>query len=154
MSRYKRIIFVGKSGTVREPMAMGILKTFSLKEPVEVFARGLVVQFPEPMNQKTEAILVSKNIRIPGFSSSQIKKEDLTGDTLILTMEARDRKRLLENFPNADPENVYVLADFVGEELETVDPYGMALANYGLCYENLLRSIRKLVQILEEDEEK
>ena len=48
----KRIIFVGQSGSCREPMAAGILKEFTLKYPVEVLARGLVVLFPEPMNQK------------------------------------------------------------------------------------------------------
>lgn len=148
MKQYRRIIFVGKSGTVREPMAAGILKTFHLNTAVEISAKGLVAQFPEPMNQKAEAVLASKNIRMPGFTSSQLEEDDLEEDTLVLTMEKKDRNRLLEKFPDADPDNVYVLATFVGEELETVDPYGMALANYGLCYENLLRSIRKLVQIL------
>ena len=46
----KRIIFVGQSGSSREPMAAGILKEFTLKHPVEVLARGLVVLFPEQMN--------------------------------------------------------------------------------------------------------
>ena len=51
MSGVDKIIFVAKSGTSREPMAAGIMREFVMKHPVEILARGLVVQFPEPMNQ-------------------------------------------------------------------------------------------------------
>ena len=53
---YNKIIFVAQTGTCREAMAAGILSDFSLKHPVEILSRGLVVQFQEPMNQFTTAI--------------------------------------------------------------------------------------------------
>ena len=121
----KRIIFVGQSGSSREPMAAGILKEFTLKHPVEVLARGLVVLFPE---------------------------EDITEETLILTMESVHRDRILEQYANANPEHVFVLTEFVGDELEILNPYGGALPNYGLCYESMRASIKKLVRILNENE--
>ena len=64
MSKYNRIVFVGQSGTSREPMAKGILEDFSLNHPVEIYARGLVVLFSEPMNQKAEAVLISNGINL------------------------------------------------------------------------------------------
>jgi maltose alpha-D-glucosyltransferase/alpha-amylase len=51
-------------------------------------------------------------------------------------------------FENTHIENVYVLTDFVGEELEIFNPYGGSLQSYGLCYESLRKSIKKLVKIL------
>lgn len=148
----KRIIFVGQSGCCREPMAAGILKEFTLKYPVEILARGLVVLFPEPMNQKAEAVLISNGIETEGFVSQQLQEEDITEETLILTMETVHRERVLEQFPNVNPEHVFVLTEFVGDELEILDPYGGALPNYGLCYESMRASIKKLVKILNENE--
>ena len=54
---YNKIIFVAQTGTCREAMAAGIFGDFALKHPLEIQTRGLVVQFPEPMNQKAEAVL-------------------------------------------------------------------------------------------------
>ena len=147
-----RIIFVAKSGTSREPMAAGIMNEFVLKKPVEILARGLVVQFPEPMNQKAEAVLISNGLNTEGFTSKQLDIEEVTENTIILTMESSDRDKVLELYPEINPEHVYVLSEFVGDELEILDPYGGALQNYGLCYESLRMTIKKLVKILNEGE--
>lgn len=148
MEKLERIIFVARSGTCREPMAMGILQDISLKYDVEVLARGLVVSFPEPMNGKAEAVLASNGITLEDFTSAQLTNEDITDSTLVLTMERKQRNKILNNFENAHIENVYALTDFVGEELEILDPYGGSLQSYGLCYESLRKSIKKLVKIL------
>lgn len=152
MKTYNRIIFVGKSGTSREPMAKGILEDFSLKHPVEVLAKGLVVQFSEPINQKAEAILISNGIHMEGFVSVQLTEEDLTDETLILTMERSQKEKLLELYGEDREEDIQVLTELVGDELEILDPYGGALPSYGLCYETLRKSIKKLVKLLNENE--
>lgn len=43
--KYDKIIFVAQTGTCREQMAKGIMNDFVLKVPMEIEARGLVVQF-------------------------------------------------------------------------------------------------------------
>lgn len=148
MEKLERIIFVARSGSCREPMAMGILQDLSLKQEVEILAKGLVVSFPEPMNGKAEAVLISNGINLENFTSSQLSNEDITENTLVLTMERSHREKVLARYSNAHVENVYVLTDFVGDELEILDPYGGALQSYGLCYETLRKSIKKLVKIL------
>lgn len=145
----KRIIFVAKSGTIREPMAAGILQEFVLNQEIEVLARGLVVSFPEPMNQKAEAVLISNGIAMENFTSVPLTEEDITEDTLILTMETEHRQKVLSRFQNATEEKVFVLTEFVGDELEILNPYGGSLQAYGLCYETLRKSIKKLVKLLE-----
>jgi protein-tyrosine phosphatase len=152
MKTYNRIIFVGKSGTIREPMAKGILEDFTLNHPVEVQAKGLVVLFPEPINQKAEAILISNGIHMEGFTSVQFTEEDLTEDTLTLTMERAQKERLLDLYGTDWEEDIQVLTELVGDELEILDPYGGALPSYGLCYETLRKSIKKLVKLLNEGE--
>ncbi len=149
---YNRIVFVAESGDCREPMAAAILRSIRLKQRPEILPRGLVVLFPEPMNQKAEAVLISNGLPVEGYMSSPLTAEDIEGNTLVLTMEGRQRQKVLEMFGEADPEHVHVLTEFVGDELEIVNPYGGTLQMYGLCYETLLSSIKKLANILNEGE--
>lgn len=148
MEKLERIIFVARSGSCREPMAMGILKDLTLKYDVEILARGLVVSFPEPMNGKAEAVLISNGINLENFTSKELRNDEITENTLVFTMEKNQREKVLSHYPNAKAEKVHVLTDFVGDELEILDPYGGSLQSYGLCYETLRKSMKKLVKIL------
>ena len=141
------------SGTCRAPMAAGILQECNLKHPVEILARGLVVLFPEPLNQKAEAVMISNGINMDGFMSTQLTEEDFSEDALVLVMEHSQREKILEKYGHADPENVYVLTELVGDELEIIDPYGGTLQAYGLCYETMRKTILKLVNLLNESED-
>jgi len=152
MSELDKIIFVGRYGNSREPMAVGIMNDLAFHKDTEVLARGMVVQFPEPMNQKAEAVLISNGIEIPGFSSKQLMESEITENTLIFTMEEKQRLTLLEMFPNVIAEHIQTLPHFVGEELDIVDPYGGTIQTYGLCFENLKKSIKKLVEIIYSEE--
>lgn len=152
MKQYDRVLFVAESGTCRAPMAVGILKEQTLKHPVEVEARGLVVLFPEPLNQKAEAVMISNGITMEDYMSKQLTEEDFTENTLVLVMEQNQREKVLEKYENANPENVHVLTELVGDELEILDPYGGTLQSYGLCYETMRKTIKKLAALLNETE--
>lgn len=45
------------------------------------------------------------------------------------------------------------LRNWVGDELEIIDPYGGTLQAYGLCYETMRKTILKLVNLLNESED-
>ena len=152
MKNYNKVIFVAESGTCRAPMAAGILEEYSLKHPVEILARGLVVLFPEPLNQKAEAVMISNGINMEGFMSTQLTEDDFSDDALVLVMEKGQLEKFLETYHNANPENVHVLTELVGDELEILNPYGGTLQAYGLCYETLRKTILKLVKLLNEGE--
>lgn len=152
MKEYNRIVFVCGSDTCRGPMAAGILSECHLKRPVEILSRGLVVLFPEPLNQKAEAVMISNGINMEGFMSAQLTEADLTEDTLVLLMERVQMEKFLEKFENVNPGDVHVLTELVGDELEILDPYGGTLQAYGLCYETMRKTILKLVNLLNEGE--
>ena len=48
-------------------------------------------------------------------------------------------------------QNVEVLTDLTGDELEILDPYGAELVTYGICYETLSNTIHKLAELLNEE---
>lgn len=152
MKLYRKIIFVGESGTNRSAMAEAIFRECRLEQPVEIERRGMVALFPEPMNQKAEAVLISNGINVENHMSSQLREEDFSEDTLMIVMEEVQKEKILTDYENADPENVQVLTDLVGDELEILDPYGGTLQAYGLCYETLNKSLKKLADKMNEGE--
>ncbi|SES02327.1 phosphotyrosine protein phosphatase [Lachnobacterium bovis] len=150
MKKYEKVIFVEKTGTCRAPMAEGILRDILVTDPIEVCSKGLVVLFPEPINQKAEAVLISNGINFEeNYVSSQLQEEDITENTIIFVMEETYRNKIIEQFDNANEENTFVLSEYVGDELEIINPYGAPLQTYGLCYEYLRNTMKKLVKILE-----
>lgn len=150
MKRYRKIIFVCDSGTARAPMAEAIMKEYIIKYPVEIESRGLVVLFPEPLNQKTEAVLISNGINVENHMSKQLTTEDLQPENLIIAMEAAQKQKILEEYEDSLETDVEVLTDLTGDELEILNPYGGTLQSYGLCYETLNKTIRKLVNLINE----
>ncbi len=115
---------------------------------MEVLYRGLVVPFPLPLNQKTEAVMISQGIDCSAFSAKQLDPEDLTDGCCIFVMEEKQKSIVLERIPLANEENTFVLSGYVGDELDIMDPYGGSLQTYGICYEVIRASIEKLINKL------
>ncbi len=139
---YNKIIFVCNGGTCRSPMTKALFDSMEVKGFLDVQARGFVSLFPEPLNQKTEAILAANGLKLDGYQSQELTEEDIQEKTLILTMEESIRKKVCEKFPKA--KEVYTIADFVGLKEDIRNPYGDALADYGQCFADLKLILEKL----------
>ena len=150
---WDKVIFVCKSGTCRAPMAAALLRECSLKREIGIEARGLVVLFPEPLNQKVSAVMISNGINMEGYMSEQFVAGDVDANTLVLVMEAKDIPQVLAIIGEDKLPQVHVLTTLVGEELEIMDPYGAPLPSYGLCFESLSKTIKKLAAWLNEQGE-
>lgn len=150
MRKYRKIIFVCASGTARAPMAEAIMKDYTIKYPLEIESKGLVVLFPEPVNQKAEAVLISNGINLENQMSSQLEQEDLEPDNLIITMEEAQKQKIIETYELPEGVDIEVLTELTGDELEIINPYGGTLQSYGLCYETLNKTIKKLVSMVNE----
>lgn len=146
--KYNRVIFAGGSGTIREPMAVGIMK--KLMPGLECEARGLVVLFPEPINQKVEAVLASHDIGLNTFESKPLVEEDFVAGTLVVAMDKKDYNKILDQFEASAQENVALLSEYVEDELDILNPYGQSIQVYGLCYETLLNTLTKLREKIQE----
>lgn len=151
MNKINRVVFVAGSGTTRAPMAMAIFMATPRKRQIEAEARGLVVNFPEPLNQKSEAVLISNGIELKDYSTKKLMETDFREGTLVIAMEEAQRAKIIAEYSAATEENTRLLNELVGDELEVVDPYGGPVQTYGLCYEVLKVSIEKLMRKLEQD---
>lgn len=150
--KVNRIIFLDKRGNTRSAMARALYEKMFPDSGIEVMARGLVVSFSEPLNQKTEAVMAGNGLETDDFRSEELSDKDITDETLILTMNAKQRSDVISEFEVANDDNTFVLSEFAGEELEIMDPYGGNLQVYGICLEALGQTIEKLPDRIKEFE--
>lgn len=150
MKKYDRLIFVSNSDSCRGPMAEAILKSKFLLSELEVESRGLVVLFPEPVNQKAEAILASHGLTMKDHTAKMLEQEDFDERTLILVMEDALKQRIFQEHENV--QNTWQLSEYIKEETDVTEPVGGSLADYGACYELLDCMISSLVVVLNEEE--
>lgn len=150
MKQYDRIIFVDSDDTARAPMAKAIMKSKFLMGPLDICSRGLVVLFPEPINQKAEAVLISNGYDTKTHAAAQLVQEDIHKRVLILTMENTQKARIRESYEHAV--HVHTITEFLGKSGEVAPLYGEPLASYGKCYENLENLVSEIVVQLNEEE--
>lgn len=150
MKRYDKLIFVSNGDTCRGPMAAAIMRSKFLLAGLKVESRGLVVLFPEPVNQKAEAILVSHGLSMKDYMARQLVQEDISERTLLLVMEDAQKQKIFQEHENV--RNLYLLSEYVKKEKEIKAPVGGSLADYGACFELLERLINSLVVVLNEEE--
>jgi protein-tyrosine-phosphatase len=127
-------------------MAEAILQRQFLLEDILIASKGLVVLFPEPINPKVEAVLVSNGLSMKDHVSEPLLEEDFDERTLVLTMDSAQKSRLLRSFEN--PRNVFTLAEYIRADIEVKDPYGGPLSDYGKCFEDLKEQVDRLAGIL------
>jgi protein-tyrosine phosphatase len=149
MGNYQKLIFVCTGNTCRSPMAEAIYKNLEKVSDMKVISRGLVVLFSEPLNPKAEIVLKKHDLELPDHVSKGLKEIDMVENTIILTMTANQKKKVLELFPNA--EEVYTIKEFTGEIGDVVDPYGGTLMDYEECYIELGRLVKKTLYKLNEE---
>jgi protein-tyrosine phosphatase len=134
-------------------MAAALLRDCSLKREITIEARGLVVLFPEPLNQKVQAVMISNGINMEGYMARQLTAEDMDDNTLLMVMEQADIPKAAAIVGETRLAQIHVLTALVGEELEIMNPYGAPLPSYGLCFESLSKTIKKFAGWLNEQEE-
>lgn len=150
MKRYDKLIFISNSDTCRGPMAEAIIKSKFLLEELEIDSKGLVVLFPEPVNQKAEAVLVSHGLSMKGHESSPLLETDISPRTLILSMDKTILQKIFDMYEHVV--NVHTLSEYIGTDGDVPNPLGGTLADYGACFEFLEDLITKLVVVLNEEE--
>lgn len=145
---YDRIIFVCEGNHSKGPMAETIYKSLTENESIPAISRGLVVLFSEPVNEKAVSVLENHGLTCAVEFSKELTKEDITENTLILTMTDKQKKQAIDKYEIEN--NIFSIKEFNGEEGEVKDPYGGTLVDYEECYNELLRLIKKTIYKLDE----
>lgn len=148
--KYSKIIFLCTGNTYLSPLSEAMYRQFSEGDDMpEGVSRGLVVLFSEPISPKVNVAL-SQHDMLPSSheNSLQLLQEDITEDSLLLTMTFSEKVTLLEKY---QPANVYTIGEFVGEDTDIADPYGGEEEMYEKCFCDIERRVRKVIEILKKD---
>lgn len=144
--KYRRIVFVSDTDTCRGPMAAELLRQRDLHQEYVIDSRGMIVLFPEPINQKAEAVMKSAQMTMAEHTSSAFSEAEIDGEILLLTMNESQKNKIASEY--GDAIDVYTLTEYVGVDGEILNPYGKALCSYGECMEKLSELIDKLTEKL------
>ena len=149
LQKYRRVMFVSNSDNCRGPMAAELLRNQSLDQEYEVCSRGMVVLFPEPANQKAEAIMRSQQMTLEKHMATQLVEEDLDDDTLVLTFDEKRKWKIIAEYENV--KNVYTLNEYIEDEREVKSSHGQPLTVYGENFELMRELIKKLAEKLNQE---
>ncbi len=144
---YKKVIFVSKENIAIGPMAEWMFKSILMDKDKEIISRGLVVLFPEPRSMKVTDILMNHAIPCEEQISTEFTPDEVTEDTLVITMNFAEKVKVLEDF--GIEKNVYTIKEFVEEEGEIEEPMGGDDSVYEASYveiKDLLYKIKKKLQ--------
>jgi len=149
MKEYDQVLFVCTANTFLSPIAEEIYRHNASDGMPKGISRGLVVLFEEPINPKCNLLLTKNDFDISGHKQSrQLKKEDLTEESLILTMTLSEKVKLIEEFEHEN--NVYTIGEFVGEDTDLIVPGSGEEEKYKECFEELVLRVNKVIEKLQE----
>lgn len=149
LQKYRRILFISKSDNCRGPMAAELLRHENLVQEYKIGSRGMVVLFPEPANQKAEAIMRSQQMTLVNHEGTQLDETDLDEDTLILTFEESQKWKIISDYENV--KHVYTLGEYIDDDRVVGSSHGQPLNVYGENFELLKKLIHKLAERLNEE---
>lgn len=149
LQKYRRILFVSNSDCCRGPMAAELLRHTELLQEYRIGSRGMVVLFPEPANQKAEAIMRSKQMTLASHEATPLTEEDLDEDTLVLTFEEAQKWKIVSNFENV--KHVHTLSEYIDDDRVVESAMGQPLQVYGSNFELLQELTTKLAEKLNEE---
>ena len=149
LQKYRRVLFVSSGDTCRGPMAAELLRQQNLQQEYQVDSRGMVVLFPEPANQKAEAIMRSQQMTLAKHVSTQFTEADLDDDTLVLTFEEAQKWKIVSDYEKV--KNVYTLGEYIDDDRSVFSAHGQPLVVYGENFELLRDLINKLARKLNEE---
>lgn len=146
LQNYRKVLFVSGDDGCRGPMAAELLRNQTLAQEYEIGSRGMVVLFPEPANQKAEAIMRSHQMTLEAHEAKAFSQEDLSEETLVLTMEESQKIKIISEYEQV--QYVYTLSEYVDDERPVESTHGQALVGYGECFELLRELVEKLANKL------
>lgn len=148
MKRYDNVIFICTTNTFCSPIAEAVYRHMAPAWIPKAVSRGMVVLFSEPISPKVNVILSGHDMGTSNHKNSiQLSKDDITKDTLMLTMAFSEKVKLMEDF--GIDKNVYTIGEFIGEDTDMVNPYGADDEQYESFFAEIQKRVERVILRIE-----
>lgn len=114
-------------------------------EDVTVCSRGLVVLFEEPVHTKAADIVREHGYRIYSFTSAQLVQEEITEDTVIITMTEEQKQKVIEDYEGY--KEVATIYEYAGEIGDITDLAGQDQEEYECCFLQIQQLVDKIWKV-------
>lgn len=144
----KTVVFISDEDTSRGPMACAILKSCHEMKGMNVLSRGLNVLFREPINAKVSEVLKSKGLDLGDYKSTELSEEDISIDTLYITMNLKEKIHILKKYPGVV--YIFTISEYIGEkDDEVMTPFGENIEEYYKFFDIMEKKVLQMVSVRE-----
>jgi len=145
----KTVLLVCTGNMCRSPMAEVLLKEIlsqKYRDDLVVDSAGTEAQIGARAAKLAMEIMNEEGIDLSGFRSKPVDERLVKESRIILTMTLRQKKDILNNFPDAKGKT-FTLKEFAGncEDVEIDDPYGFDRETYRWCAREIKDNLNKIV---------
>ena len=148
MIGYDKVVFVCTGNTFCSPLAEAVYRSMAPTWLPSAISRGIVVLFSEPINPKVNVLLSTHDIDISNHQCSvMLDKNEITPETLLLTMTFSEKVKLMEDFGIEN--NVYTLGEFIEEDTDIASPYGSEDELYEKFFDEVCSRVERVILRIE-----
>jgi len=147
----KKILFVCLGNQCRSPMAEHLFKQILLRsqnpktKEIAVTSASTGIYDGAPASRKTIEVMRRRGIDLRGFRAKQVTPELIDWADLILAMDRRNKKAIINMFPDTAAKT-FTLKEYAGNDdnPDVEDPVGQPIEQYEKCANEIEEALIKL----------
>lgn len=116
---------------------------------LKVASAGIAASNGETASANSHKALQKVGLSLDGHRSQPVSHELIDRSLVVFGMTESHRALLTYHF-DALPQHVYLMREFLNENHEIPDPYGMALGEYEACRDSMVEAIPAIVRFLKQ----